>query len=293
MEKDIVHTLRDFASEFDKHLDRFLVFKGSPPELVEAMRYAALAPGKRIRPYVLVQCCELVGGLRKDAWPAAAAIECIHAFSLVHDDLPALDNDDFRRGQPTAHKKFGEAIAILAGDALLTYAFDLIAARVTEPDGAQAMIRVLAQHTGCYGMIGGEAQDLLSENSPPSHSLAKAIHDQKTASLFVAACKIGAIAGGATQVQIGSLGTYGFHLGLAFQIADDLLDVTATTVELGKSAGKDARAGKQSFPACVGMEASRVALRDKVEAAIMTLEIFGPEADPLREIVRFAGSRNF
>lgn len=293
MEKSIADTLRDFAREFDPHLDCFLSIKGPPPELLEAMRYSALAPGKRIRPYIVVHCCELVGGKRDEAWAAAGALECIHAFSLVHDDLPALDNDDLRRGRPTTHKKFGEAMAVLAGDALLTLAFELIAQHTKDPLRANMMTLELARGAGWSGMIGGQAQDVLGEKLPAALDLVRSIHDRKTAKLFAAACRVGAIAGGAAEADVTALGRYGMLLGRAFQIADDLLDVTSDSHTLGKSAGKDVTAGKQTYPACVGVEASRVEMQGCIAAALAELQSFGGKADDLAHLARYAGSRKF
>lgn len=289
----IADTLRAFAAEFNPRFDQYLTANDIPGELFDAIRYSALAPGKRIRPFQVIECCKLVGGKLEDAWPAAAAVECIHAFSLVHDDLPALDNDDLRRGRPTTHRQFGEAMAILAGDALVMLAFELIAHNVADAVRASAMTLELAQGAGWSGMIGGQAVDITGNQSPPSLDLARYIHDRKTASLFAASCRVGAIAGGGREESIASLGRFGMHLGRAFQIADDLLDVTSNAQTLGKSAGKDAAAGKQTFPACVGVEASRAEIDRSVEAAIGELRQFGQIADDLRALAHYAGSRNY
>lgn len=293
MEKSIADTLRTFAAEFNDRLDQYLTTTDVPDQLLEAIRYSALAPGKRIRPYLVMECCKLVGSTPNDAWPAAAAIECIHAFSLVHDDLPALDNDDLRRGRPTTHKKFGEAMAILAGDALVMLAFELVAGNITDSAASRAVTIALARAAGWHGMIGGQASDLIGEKQPPLESTTQSIHERKTARLFAAACEIGAEVGNAKSELKSSLRQFGMHLGCAFQIADDLLDVTATATIVGKKTGKDAVAGKQTYPACVGVDASRSTLQCKVDAAILELRGFGSEADPLRDMARFAGSRNF
>jgi geranylgeranyl pyrophosphate synthase len=293
MEKDIANTLRAFAAEFDTHLDQYLSTTDSPSQLFEAVRYSALAPGKRIRPYLVIECCKLVGGKPDDAWPAAVAVECIHAFSLVHDDLPALDNDDLRRGRPTTHKKFGEAMAILAGDALVMLAFEFVAGKIADPIVSRVVSVMLARAAGWHGMIGGQVSDLIGENEAPSESLTRSIHDRKTARLFAVACEIGAEVGKGKPGTGTSLRCFGMHLGRVFQIADDLLDVTSNAATLGKSAGKDAMAGKQTFPACVGVEASQTGLMAELEAAIEELRMFGEAADPLREIAHYAGSRNY
>ncbi len=285
--------LRAFAVEFDRRLDGYLTSGDVPAPLLEAVRYAALAPGKRIRPYLVMRCCELAGGSREAAWPAAAAIECVHAFSLVHDDLPAMDDDDLRRGRPTTHKQFSEALAILAGDALLALAFELVVRHTPDRAIAAEMVLELARQTGWSGMIGGQAADVLGEESPPDEELVQYIHERKTACLFEAACRLGAIAGGAKPELTDQLGRFGRHLGKAFQIADDLLDVTASTSALGKSAGKDASAGKQTYPRCVGVEASRARAADEVRASVAELGSFGPAADDLRQLAEFVASRNY
>ena len=220
-------------------------------------------------------------------------MECIHAFSLVHDDLPALDNDDLRRGRPTAHRQFGEAMAILAGDALVMLAFELIAHHTSDAAYARAMTLELARGAGWSGMIGGQAVDITGNQAAPSIELIRYIHDRKTASLFAASCRIGAIAGGGREELVAALGRYGMHLGRAFQIADDLLDVTSNVQTLGKSAGKDAVAGKQTYPACVGVEASRAEIDRAVVAATEELHQFVQTADDLRALARYAGSRNY
>jgi len=285
--------LRTFAVEFDKHFDAYLTAADVPAQLLEAVRYSALAPGKRIRPYLVVRCCELVGGRRDDAWPAATAIECVHAFSLIHDDLPAMDDDDLRRGRPTTHKQFTEALAILAGDALLTLAFEVLLSSI--PDGALAagMALELARGTGWNGMIGGQAADVVGQGSPPSEALVKYIHGRKTASLFETACRLGAMSGVGRADAVAALGRFGRHLGQAFQIADDLLDVTATPVELGKNAGKDIAAGKQTYPRCVGVEASKTRAAEEVQTAVAELSLFGPSPDDLRTLAEYVVSRNY
>jgi geranylgeranyl diphosphate synthase type II len=285
--------LRTFAAEFDGRFDAYLKVADVPAQLREAVRYSALAPGKRIRPYLVVRCCELVGGRRDDAWPAAAAIECVHAFSLVHDDLPAMDDDDLRRGRPTTHKQFNEALAILAGDALLALAFELLVRHTPDRTRVGEMVLELARRTGWTGMIGGQAADVLGQGTPPSEDLVKYIHGRKTASLFEAACRLGAMAGEGRADAVAALGRFGRHLGQAFQIADDLLDVTATSAELGKRAGKDVSAGKQTYPRCVGVEASRAMAAEEVQAAVAELSPFGPSANDLRALAEYAVSRNY
>ncbi|MCH7808751.1 MAG: polyprenyl synthetase family protein, partial [Planctomycetes bacterium] len=261
--------------------------------LAQAVGYFALAPGKRIRPFLVVICCELVGGARDDAWPAACAVECIHAFSLIHDDLPAMDDDDLRRGRPTCHRKFGEGIAILAGDALVALAFERLASSGYDDSIVAALVCELARASGWRGMIGGQASDLVGEDAKPDENLVRSIHERKTAALLASSCRIGAMVGRAGTATRDRLGAYGQALGLAFQIADDLLDVTASTKALGKNVQKDAGAGKQTFPQCVGVEGSRRAAGEAVVAAIAALESFGPAADDLRTLAHYVIARSY
>ena len=286
--------LADFAAEFDRRFEEHLTPNGDvPPRLLEAVRYSALAPGKRLRPYLVVRCCELVGGMAAQAWPVASAVECIHTFSLIHDDLPAMDDDDLRRGQPTCHKQFGDATAVLAGDALMALAFELLASHVDDGRLASGVIRELARATGWAGMIGGQSADLIGETEPPNLDLAGYIHERKTAALFEASCRLGAMVGKANQAEADSLARFGQMLGRAFQIADDLLDVTATPEVIGKRAKKDAGSGKQTFPRCVGIEGSRLAARQAVDAAVAHLEGFAERADDLRALAGYVVDRNY
>jgi geranylgeranyl diphosphate synthase type II len=202
-----------------------------------------------------------------------------------------MDNDDLRRGQPTNHKKFGEATAILAGDALLALAFETLATRVTDPARSAALTAELARGAGWRGMIGGQMADLLGEDQAPDLETVRSIHARKTGALFQAACRMGGIAGGGTADQLERLGEYGRHMGLAFQIADDVLDVSSTATRLGKSVGKDAAQSKQTYPACVGISESRAMAAEEVAAAIQSLDEFGPRAEDLRDLARFALAR--
>jgi len=284
--------LAAFAEAFDRDLARFLDPEGRVPgRLVEAVRYSALAPGKRIRPFLTVEACRACGGSARDALPPAAAVECIHAFSLVHDDLPALDNDDYRRGRPTNHKRFGEATAILAGDALFCLAFEIIAEHVADPERSRRMTLELARAAGWAGMIGGQAADVEPSDGLPTLGDVEYIHDRKTASLFAACCRLGAIAADAEEADLAALGEYGRLLGRAFQIADDLLDVTSSARELGKAAGKDAAAGKATYPGCVGVEESRRAAMESADRAAACVERFGERAGRLIDLTRFVVER--
>lgn len=291
-EIDIAGRLREWAGQFDPRFAALLVpGPGVPKMLADAVQYAASSGGKRVRPFIVTRICELCGGTSDDALPAAAALECVHAFSLVHDDLPAMDNDDFRRGKPTCHKAYGEAIAILAGDALVALAFELLATKWTRPERIARATAELARGTGWAGMIGGQTNDIESEKLPPDLNLVREIHKGKTARLFEAAGRLGVIAAGGTESQMAAAAGFGHHLGLAFQIADDILDVTGTAEQMGKAVAKDAEAGKQTYPAAVGLQESRRIAQDLVNQAIGSLEIFGPQANDLRALVRFVIDR--
>ncbi len=287
-------SIKAFSVEFDRRFEFLLTPADSVPDaLQQAMRYSALAPGKRLRPFLVVRCCELVGGSRDSVWHVAAAIECVHAFSLIHDDLPAMDDDDLRRGRPTCHKAFDEATAVLAGDALLALAFGLLADHTPDPAQGVRLVSELASGAGWCGMIGGQAADIAGEKQPASVDLAKYIHDRKTAALFRTACRLGALMGGGAVEQIDALGQFGHELGVSFQIADDLLDVSASDEEIGKRTGKDADAGKQSYPRCVGITASRASARASAAAALAQLQPFASEADDLRQLAVYVVDRNY
>ena len=283
--------LADVARTFEQSWDRYLQLHGSS-RLVEAMRYSLVAGGKRIRPALVLWSCEACGGDTNDAMPAAVAIECVHTFSLIHDDLPALDDDDTRRGKPATHVEFGEATAILAGDALLALAFEIIGRDVRDPHVAKEMIVELASATGWNGMIGGEAEDLEAEISPPSEALVSRIHANKTARLIEACCRLGAFAAGAEQPTITALARYGRALGMAFQAADDLLDATGNSERMGKKAGKDAEAGKQTYPRAVGIDATREIVRQYVKMAEDALYPIGTRGEKLVGLAQFMLERD-
>ena len=286
--------LRRFAPAFDARFDKMLsTSDGVPAELLAAVRYSALAPGKRLRPYLVVRSCELVGGKSDQVWPVAAAVECVHAFSLIHDDLPAMDDDDLRRGQPTCHKKFGEATAILAGDALILLAFELLTDYTGDAITVADLVRELAQGAGWSGMIGGQMSDLLGQSQPPDRAVVERIHAMKTARLFESACRLGAIVGNASEEQLAALGRFGQMMGLAFQVADDLLDVTSSEAALGKGVRKDADLGKQSYPRCVGLEESTTISQQNVALAVEALAGFGRDADDLRGLAAYTIDRKY
>ena len=254
-------------------------------ELREPVRYALTGPGKRIRPAIVLWCCEMVSGkINRDAQIAAAAIEMIHTYSLIHDDLPAMDDDDYRRGRLTCHKKFDEATAILTGDALLTLAFEVLAKEIKSPVMAARLVGELAEAAGPAGMVAGQMADLNYEKKDADEKMLRYIHTNKTAKMFRCAAVIGGMCGGANEKQLKRLREYGLKVGLGFQIADDILDVCGTSKQLGKTSGKDARQGKQTYPAVVGLEKSRELAGKLADEAVAALGPFGEKADALRRL---------
>jgi geranylgeranyl diphosphate synthase, type II len=267
----------------------------APPELHQAIHYSLFAGGKRLRPTLVIAAAEAVGGSADTVLPVACAFECIHTYSLVHDDLPAMDDDDLRRGRPTCHKVFGPAMAILAGDALLTEAFALLTnpAHVGHLDPAllRTVIHEIALAAGSQGMVGGQAVDILSEGKAIEASRLHYIHTHKTGALILCALRAGAHLSGATAAELDAVTHYGKAVGLAFQIADDILDIEGEEAMRGKRIGGDASRGKATYPALVGMpEAKREAER-LVQRAIDSLSTFTAQAEPLREIARFIVAR--
>jgi geranylgeranyl pyrophosphate synthase len=278
----------------NKVLGRILSRRGLiSKELEGQLRYVMEGPGKRIRAAIVLWCCELVAGqINHNAEVAAAAIEMVHAYSLVHDDLPAMDDDDYRRGRLTCHKKFDEATAILVGDALLTLAFELLAKEIDKPQLAVRLIGELAEAAGPAGMVAGQMADLQAANGDADEEMLKRIHTNKTAKMFRCAAAMGGICGstslttggGANEKQLKCLREYGLKLGLGFQIADDILDVCGTSEELGKTSGKDVRQGKATYPAVVGLEKSRQLAKKVADEAVAALTSFGAKADMLRRL---------
>ena len=255
------------------------------PDLKRAMAYSLEAPGKRIRGAMVLWCCEAVcGEVMEGGTSAASAIEMVHTYSLVHDDLPAMDDDDMRRGQPTCHKAFGEALAILAGDGLLTLAFEVLAGEISDPAAASKLITVLAKASGGAGMIAGQVADMAGEKSGGGVDMLEYIHTNKTAKMFEAAAVMGGICGGASQEQISDLREYGMAVGLGFQVADDILDVSASSEELGKTAGKDVMQEKITYPAVVGIDESKRIAKVLADKAIESLSVFDGKADVLRQL---------
>ena len=286
--------LKAHADAVAAHLRQVLARQSvAPRRLVEAIEYSLLAGGKRLRPTLVLETFRACGGSdakRGSAMSAAGAIELIHTFSLVHDDLPAMDDDDLRRGRPTNHKVFGEAMAILAGDAMVTLAFQILASDA-DPSVAPALLRELASAAGPEGMIGGQVLDIDGERRGLSLDQLRQVHRMKTGALLTAACRMGAVAAGATEQQFASVSEYGRQLGIAFQIVDDVLDVTSTPEQLGKATHKDAGRGKNTYPALLGLEKSRQAAREHLDAALGALKEFDAGADGLRALARFVVER--
>ncbi len=267
-----------------------------PTSLHDAMRYSVFAGGKRIRPILMMAACEAVGGSPQKVLPAACAIEMIHSYSLIHDDLPAMDDDDYRRGKPTNHKVYGEATAILAGDGLLTEAFILLSSPDVWEDVSAAdrceIISLLARSAGSRGMVGGQVVDMESEGKPIDLPTLEYIHTHKTGALILAAIETGAILGGADAQQRRALCKYGEAAGLAFQVADDILDIVADQEELGKDVGSDQERGKATYPALLGLEGAKMRARELRTLAFNALDIFNESARPLREIASYIVDRS-
>ena len=278
--------LREYQQQVDAELDRLVPPETAPPETIHrAMRYSLFAGGKRIRPVLCIEAARAVTDETRSVVAAACSLELIHTYSLIHDDLPALDNDDYRRGKLTNHKVFGDAMAILAGDALLTLAFQVLAQLDLPADRKARLIEELATASGTVGgMIGGQVADLEGEGKPPDAALLETIHRAKTGALLRASLRLGAICAGASPAQYDALSCYGEHIGLAFQIVDDILDVEESSEALGKTAGKDAQQHKITFPAVYGLEASRRMAEEECARAHQVLVPFGSRAAGLHDL---------
>jgi geranylgeranyl diphosphate synthase type II len=266
-----------------------------PAKIYEAMRYSLLAGGKRLRPILCLATSDLTGGTIEMAMPTACALEMIHTMSLIHDDLPAMDNDDFRRGKPTNHKVYGEDIAILAGDGLLAYAFEYVATqtRNVAPENILRVVACLGRTVGAAGLVGGQVLDLESEGkSDITAETLSFIHTHKTGALLEASVVSGAILANASEEDITRLSQYAQNIGLAFQIIDDILDITATDEQLGKTAGKDLEAQKATYPSLWGLEKSQAKAQELVNKAIAQLSNYGVKAEPLRAIANYIVTRD-
>jgi geranylgeranyl diphosphate synthase, type II len=277
-------------------LDRYLPPTGSRPQILhESIRYSVLAPGKRLRPTLVLASAEAVGGRAEDVLPTACALECIHVFSLIHDDLPCMDNDDYRRGRLTNHKVYGDAMALLAGDALLALAFQLIAENVATVPAERVLptLRLIAEASGTWGMVGGQVVDMESQGKAElTPETLHYIHAHKTGALLTASVLSGALLAGGDDTQIESLRAYGKHIGLAFQIADDILDVTGDEAKIGKPVGSDEERDKLTYPKLFGLDESRRRAHEEVESALKTLSAFDARAEPLRAIARYIVERD-
>ncbi len=296
VQQDLDTYLEARTEVIDGAIARFLPGEDNfPPLLFRAMRYSVFAGGKRLRPILCIAAAEAVGGVMETVLPAACALELIHTYSLIHDDLPAMDNDDYRRGMLTSHKVFGDAVAILAGDALLTEAFHLLSAKeLTDrfpPESALTVIREVSEAAGCFGMVGGQVVDIMSEGKRVDLSTLHDIHTRKTGAMIRASVRTGAILAGAAAETLQSLTDYGDYVGLAFQITDDVLDVEGDREQLGKETGADRSRRKATFPALIGVEASREKTRELVAMALGAIDSLDGKADPLRWIAGFIGER--
>ncbi|MEO5922664.1 MAG: polyprenyl synthetase family protein [Bryobacteraceae bacterium] len=284
-------TLGDYIAfqqkRVDTALDKWVPEESQNPSIIhKAMRYSLFAGGKRVRPLLAIAAADAVSDSNDGIEHAACSLELIHTYSLIHDDLPALDNDDLRRGRPTCHKVFGDAMAILAGDSLLTLAFEVLAKLpTTNAETRIQLVNELATASGTVGgMIGGQVNDIQGEGQPPTAELLDSIHRAKTGALLRASVRMGAIYAGAGEAKLAALTDFGEHVGLAFQIVDDVLDVEQSSEELGKTAGKDAQQQKITFPAVYGLEKSRAMAEQERAAAHAALDIFGDRAERLKQL---------
>jgi geranylgeranyl diphosphate synthase type II len=286
---DFSHYWSARQKKVDAALDRYLPSARTKPKTIhEAMRYSIFAGGKRLRPVICLATAEVISGKNDDALPLACAVECIHTYSLIHDDLPAMDNDDFRRGKPTSHKVYGEGIAILAGDALLTIAFEIAASCRAWPRYSHAdVIKEVALAAGSQRLVAGQVADLEGEGRKITPAELRYIHENKTAALIASSIRLGAMSANATAKQLAHLTDFGQSLGLAFQVIDDILDVTQTTEKLGKSAGKDITAQKATYPALLGLDPARKEADRLTARARAALKPFGKSAAPLEAIADF------
>jgi geranylgeranyl diphosphate synthase type II len=293
---DLKAYLRTRQRKIDRALDRYLPKANTKPAtLHKAMRYSLFAGGKRLRPILCLAAAEACRGNVDDALPLACALECIHTYSLVHDDLPSMDNDDFRRGRPTCHKVFGDGIAILAGDALLTIAFEIMSrAKPTPRYNISALLREISVAAGSQKLIAGQVADLEAEGKDVKRDQLKFIHENKTAAILKSSVRLGAMSANADARKLSAITRFGQQLGLAFQIIDDILDVTQTSEILGKSAGKDVAAKKATYPAVIGLEKSRAEARRLTRQAHNALSVFSSsDAEPLHALANYLLEREY
>ncbi|MGO8836122.1 MAG: polyprenyl synthetase family protein [Limisphaerales bacterium] len=291
---DLPQFLAARTETVNRALDKFLPSgKTRPATIHQAMRYSLFAGGKRMRPALCLAAAQACGGRETDAVPLACAVECIHTYSLIHDDLPAMDNDDFRRGKPTNHKVFGEGIAVLAGDALLTQAFEIAAQAKGWPRYPHRdLILEIAKASGSLQLVAGQVADLEGEGKKLSVAELKYIHERKTSALLCCSVRLGGMSANCTAAQLKALTDFGYHVGLAFQVIDDILDVTQTSEQLGKTAGKDTKAQKATYPAIVGVEKSRKIAAQLTDKAFAALKTFKGKAIALEALAEFLLKRD-
>jgi geranylgeranyl diphosphate synthase type II len=287
--------LAERQKKVDRALDRYLPKATAKPATIhKAMRYSLFAGGKRLRPILCLAAAEACGSKIDNALPLACAMECIHTYSLIHDDLPSMDNDDFRRGRPTCHKVFGDGIAILAGDALLTIAFEIVArAKISRRYDMSTLLREVAVAAGSQKLIAGQVADLEAEGRHVNRAQLRYIHENKTAAILTTSVRLGAMSANANSKQLAAVTKFGRALGLAFQVIDDILDVTQTTEKLGKSAGKDIAAHKATYPAVIGLEKSRAEAKRLTRQAHSALSIFGTKAETLHSLANYLLEREY
>ena len=287
--------LKSRQREIDHALDRYLPDENArPPTIHKAMRYSLFAGGKRLRPILCLAAAEACGGKIGTALPLACAVECIHTYSLIHDDLPSMDNDDFRRGRPTCHKIFGDGIAVLAGDALLTIAFEIVSrAKPTSRYTMPILLREIAVAAGSQKLIAGQVSDLEAEGHKTDRAQLRYIHKNKTAAILTTTVRLGAMSANADAKKLGAITKFGRALGLAFQIIDDILDVTQTSEKLGKSAGKDVAAKKATYPAVIGLKKSHAEARRLTRQAHDALSIFSEKAEALHALANYLLEREY
>jgi geranylgeranyl diphosphate synthase type II len=287
--------LQSRQKSVDRALDRYLPKESVKPTTIhKAMRYSLFAGGKRLRPILCLAAAEAAGGKIDNALPLACAMECIHTYSLVHDDLPSMDNDDLRRGRPTCHKVFGDGIAVLAGDALLTVAFEIVShAKPTQRYNMSILLRELAVAAGSQKLIAGQVADLEAEGRQTDREELRYIHENKTAAILTTSVQLGAMSANANPKQLAAITKFGRALGLAFQIIDDILDVTQTSEKLGKSAGKDIAARKATYPAVIGLDRSRAEAKRLTKQAHNSLSIFGKKGETLHALANYLLEREY
>jgi len=292
---DLQQFLERSTASVNSALDRYLPSEKTRPATIhQAMRYSLFAGGKRMRPALVLAAAAACGGRESDALPLACAVECIHTYSLVHDDLPAMDNDDYRRGKLTNHKVFGEGIAILAGDALLTQAFEIAAQAKSWPRYSHRdLVLEIAKASGSLQLIAGQVADLEGEGRKTSAAQLRYIHERKTSALLCCSARLGGMSANCSTRQLQALTDFGYHVGLAFQVIDDILDVTQTSEKLGKTAGKDTKAQKATYPSIVGLKRSRKIAEELTDAAFSALRPFRGNAVALEALAAFLLSREY